>query len=141
MTGKREWEKPAVPTKTFETFGFTPFTPKAKKKLECPRCGVIGELTGKRNIDGNYIYRCKNCSIEYSENLKKAYCTFSVNQKNGHWVIVKKTKERVFVKAILPSECRKCPLYKKFFAVKIKCPHFQGLIGTELDPPEEWKKA
>jgi hypothetical protein len=141
MTEKRAYEKPAVPTKDFESFGYLPFKPKAKKKLECPRCGVRGEITGKRNVDGNDIYRCKGCKIEYSENLKKAYCSFDVNRKNGHWVTVKATKEKIFVKAIVPSECRKCSLYKTFFAIKIKCPNFRGLIGKELTPPEGWDKA
>ena len=141
MVDKRAYEKPAVPTKEFESFGFMPFKPKPKRKLECPRCGNIGELTGKRNIDGNDIYRCRGCRIEYSENLKKAYCTFQVTQKNGHWVTVKATKEKVFVKAIVPSDCRKCQLYKMFFALKKKCPNYKGLIGKELNPPEEWEKT
>jgi hypothetical protein len=141
MADKRAYEKPAVPTKEFESFGFMPFKPKPKRKLECKLCGVVGELTGKRNIDGNDIYRCIGCKIEYSENLKKAYCTFQVTQKNGHWLTLKKTNEKVFVKAILPSECCKCPLYKTFSAIHIRCPNFKGLIGIDLNPPEGWDKA
>lgn len=141
MAEKRAYEKPAIPTKKFDTFGFLPYEPKPKKKLVCPRCGVVGELTGKRNIDSNDIYRCKSCKIEYSENLKKAYCTFKTTQKNGNWVTVIATKERVFVRAIVPSDCRKCPVYKTFFAIKIMCPHYKGLIGKELSPPEEWTKT
>jgi len=138
---KRPWEKPAQPTREFESFGHLPFAPKPKKTLECPKCGKVGEVTNKRSSEGTIIYRCNACKIEYSQALKKAYCTFKVTEKNGHWLNDKKTKEALFVRSIIPSDCRACPMYKVHFAIGKKCPHFKGRIGKELEPAEQWDKA
>lgn len=139
--GKREWEKPATPTRKFESFGPLPFEPLPSKKVNCPKCGAIGKPTGKRSVEGEPIYRCKNCHIDYSEHLKKGFCSFKVAEKTGQRLTIKETGETVFVRAILPSDCKKCPFFKQYFAKKKMCPHFKGRVKTELTLPEQWDKA
>jgi len=137
---KKPYQQPAVPTKDF-SFGFQPFAPLPEKKVSCPKCGKVGEITGKRSAEGQFIFKCKGCNIEYSQHLKLGFCAFGVNEKNGKWLVEKSTKERVFVRSMVPSQCRACPKYEVFMALKEKCPFFKGVIGRELEPPEQWVKT
>lgn len=133
---KRPWEKPAQPTRDLSA-GHLPFAPFPEKKVPCPRCGQLGENTGKRNPEGQFIFTCRPCKIQYSQHLKLGFCTAFVNDKNGHQLREKKTGNMVLVRTIKPSDCRKCSI----FPGRIRCPHFKGKIGKELEPPEQWDKA
>lgn len=138
MTKKKAYQKPAVPTYQPDAFEFRPFEPLPDKKVNCPKCGKIGEATSKRNVEGSVILRCQSCGIEYSEHKKKGFCDWHVPQKYGHWLKRIDTKEKVFVRSIVPSECRSCPLNP---GTSMMCPHFQGVLGKQLEFPEQWEKA
>jgi len=138
---KRAYEKPAVPTvipPAFDSFDVRPFMPLPDNKVACPKCGKIGEPSGKRNVEGSMILRCKPCGIEYSEHKKKGFCSWVQNPKFGSWLKRLDTKEKVFVRPIVPSECRACRNNK---GPAIKCPYFQGVLGKQLEYPEQWEKV
>jgi hypothetical protein len=60
------------------------------------------------------------------------------NPKFGSWLKRLDTKEKVFVRPIVPSECRACRNNK---GPAIKCPYFQGVLGKQLEYPEQWEKV
>ena len=138
---KRAYEKPVVPTvipPVMDAFDFRPFEPLPDKKVACPKCGKIGEPSGRRNVEGSMILRCKTCGIEYSEHKKKGFCSWVKNPKFGSWLKRLDTKERVFVRSIVPSECRTCINNK---GPAVQCPYFQGVLGKQLEFPEQWEKV
>jgi hypothetical protein len=119
-------------------FSHLPFTPFPGKKVPCPMCGKVGDATSQRNPEGELIFKCKYCKIFYSQHLKKGFCQFGVNEKNGRRLQRKADGEEILVRTVLPSECKVCTVHPD---KQIPCPYFAGIIGRELLPPEGWEKA
>jgi len=131
---KRPWQMSPKPI----DFAHLPFTPLPAKKVRCPICGKVGELTSQRNAEGELILKCNDCKIFYSQHLKKGFCLFGVNDKNGKRLQRKSDGEEVFVRPVLPSECMNCIVHTN---KKVNCPFYAGAIGGELLPPEGWEKT
>jgi len=138
---KRLYEISPIPTRpapAIDDLSHLPFTPLPEKKVPCPRCGRIGEMTNQRNPEGQKIFKCNDCKLFYSQHLKKAFCQFGANEKNGRKLQRKSDGEEILVRPVLPSECRACKIHHD---KTIPCPFFAGIIGRELLPPEGWDKA
>lgn len=131
----KPWQKKAEPS---VSFGHLPIPILPAKKVPCPMCGKVGELTGKRNVEDEPILKCKYCGILYSQHLKKGFCSWNANEKNGHRLMNKKTGEMVLVRTVSPSECRNCRMHQ---SRTVPCPFFQGRVGAELAPPDDWEKV
>jgi hypothetical protein len=96
--------------------------------MVCPRCGnpkVEKLAEGPNSPTGRPIFKCRDCNIDFSENLKKEYCS-----KKGE---------------ITPEVCIQCEIKELIFQQAAKtghqvpnCPFFLGTMGEHF-LPDGWQ--
>jgi len=131
----KPWQKKAAPS---VSFGHLPFAPYIDKKVPCLICGKVGEITNKRNVENERIFKCNDCKIYYSQYLKKGFCSWGITDKNRQLLTDNASDEQIPVRVVTPSECKNCRTHTD----KTKnCPFFRGMVGKELAMPEGWEKV
>ena len=109
-----------------------------EKVMRCPRCdGMVARKTAPKRADrttpeGQPIYKCNACSIEFAQTTKELYCDY-------------------LVRNITKLECVACPIKEKFMPDWHQrarerggytpddpfCPYFKMRLGMDYKP-EGW---
>ena len=92
-----------------------------KKRVLCPQCDGVPEITGKVTIEGHNVFLCKNCDMKFSQYSKnKAVCN-------------------KFQRLVEVIDCIKCPLMPRPISKDKQCVHFGGSVQDFMEK-EGWER-